>query len=241
MPCAPTSSTCLTIQMLGSSSRPVAGIRTMTDLPAMALPVAAIAAGSTSHCIHVRSVVTSYGPCSMSKKTKSMSSLAASATGSARASTVRPKATLSSSRSLTSPLRGVASESCCPCASAAGVATRAQAPTMASRGKLVRMNLSPGLFRESRRPRAAGAGRRWQASYTTPRAPPECVVTGVAPVGTEQFRRTSQPARHRDLRPSPERFSYAGGRRRSALRLASGASGVAAAVRRVPAGAGRAR
>ena len=59
MPCAPTSSTCLTIQRFGSSSRPVAGIRTMTDLPAIASPAAAIVPGSTSHCIHVRSAATS--------------------------------------------------------------------------------------------------------------------------------------------------------------------------------------
>ena len=59
MPCAPTSSTCLTIQMFWSSSRPVAGIRTMTALPAIASRVTAILAGFRSHCIHVRNALTS--------------------------------------------------------------------------------------------------------------------------------------------------------------------------------------
>ena len=45
------------------------------------------------------------------------------ATGSARASTVTPKATLSSSSSLTRPAWGIASGFCCPCTTSAGAAT----------------------------------------------------------------------------------------------------------------------
>ena len=43
MPCAPASSTCLTIQMFWPSSRPVAEIRTMTALPAITSSVTATA------------------------------------------------------------------------------------------------------------------------------------------------------------------------------------------------------
>src|SRR5262249_3789042 len=129
-PYMPASSTFLTIHVLCWSSRPYAGIRAITVFDALTSPALAIAPGSSRNCMYVRSDLTSKGLCSMSYRTRSMSSLAECVIASSASSptppkfTLMPNAILPSSRRVASLFVRAGRVLCCASVDSAAPTTR---------------------------------------------------------------------------------------------------------------------